>query len=315
MWDANQSLSEFGMQNAQLLAVVERLTSRKTNPAEEKAIADLAAADKDEVAKQSGLDKAQEKLREAQAKLRITEAGRLSTSSPAKSLDWYAETTQGEIKKREDPCRVRQATFFQQQAAYHDRRSNLERRRSESDAKLPQQIAQNARELAEVTELEAKLQPFIDAQAGQRLSPSEADILKKVQAIQASLIVRQKPLENERDRLATQQKYLDSLKQEIDQLDKEFYYEQRLFHEWLEYYQTEIYAAFGGPTGIQRAFKMTISPGDAGMTKTIELLPRQTAMNVNQTNLTQNTRSLSFAFKLLFGLGGKVDYRTHARTL
>ena len=52
------------------------------------------------------------------------------------------------------------------------------------------------------------------------------------------------------------------------------------------------------------------SASDSGIIRALEVIPRQTALNVNETHELVRNTALSFAFRYVFGLGGKVDYQT-----
>lgn len=112
----------------------------------------------------------------------------------------------------------------------------------------------------------------------------------------------------------------NSLREEIARLERLSALRSDILRDRLERYQTEVYAEFGGPGSIHRAFKMEITPPcefeqacsernqDTGLIRAIEIFPRQTALNVNKTHLTTNRTVVSAVGKSLGGFGGKLDY-------
>ena len=85
----------------------------------------------------------------------------------------------------------------------------------------------------------------------------------------------------------------------------------------LAIHQARIYEYFGGPEFISSAFVSEIASSDSisqsgresGQLRAVELIPRQTALNVNSTHAMERNSALSFAWKALFGFGLKVDYQ------
>lgn len=135
--------------------------------------------------------------------------------------------------------------------------------------------------------------------------------------------IRAKKKEVERKLRAEQikgnsQSVIDELAAQIGQFDKELERGRAALREDLEARRMEIYAAFGGPEQMRRIFYTSVRhPGDAtgpvsdsGIVRALEVIPRQTALNVNETHALVRNTALSFAFRYVFGLGGKVDYQT-----
>jgi len=85
----------------------------------------------------------------------------------------------------------------------------------------------------------------------------------------------------------------------------------------LAIHQAKIYEYFGGPELISSAFVSDIASSDtatesgreSGQLRAVELIPRQTALNVNSTHANENNSIFSGAWKALFGFGLKVDYQ------
>jgi hypothetical protein len=95
------------------------------------------------------------------------------------------------------------------------------------------------------------------------------------------------------------------------------------------YQQAMIYKALGGPTHLSTAFKTEIemgaergaTPGEAetrentpagagsGQIRAVDLIPRQTALNVNTSHSQIKHSAASAAWRALFGFGLKVDYQ------
>jgi hypothetical protein len=135
-----------------------------------------------------------------------------------------------------------------------------------------------------------------------------------LQGLQDNLQRKKANLEQEKQRLAGELEQAQLTQHEIEVRKHDFETKQKEFHDRMQYLQSRIYAKYGGPRGIHGAFYMNVEQSqgsklaDGGMVRTIDILPRQTALNVNQTNVSERTSAISFAFKWIFAFGGKMDY-------
>jgi hypothetical protein len=86
--------------------------------------------------------------------------------------------------------------------------------------------------------------------------------------------------------------------------------------------QARIYQQLGGPSQINQAFYSEIGnqrelrtrPVGAGEVRAVDLIPRQTALNVNTSHASVRDIGLSWAWHNLLGFGLKVDYQQQRET-
>jgi hypothetical protein len=96
----------------------------------------------------------------------------------------------------------------------------------------------------------------------------------------------------------------------------------RIQSDWLSdflgLYQLQIYQVLGGPKQVQTAFvsdverdlaQQTSFGSQSGEIRSVDLIPRQSVLNVNTSHALVKNSALSFAYQALFGFGLKVDYQ------
>jgi hypothetical protein len=219
-------------------------------------------------------------------------SGRRATAKLEEQLD--------EIHKRVDLDRAEVAT--------------LTTKKTEAETKIRELEARKPQPAAEIRKWKDTLQGFVD-QIDARTASIDARTAE-VLALQA----RRTQIDAGQLRLDNQKKDYEERSVSLEEQRKRLRMLEALtLRDQLELGQVKIYSEYGGVDGIHRAFEMEIRPNtleplssatqsDAGIVRTIEMFPRQTALNVNSTHVLSNTTAVSFAMKYLFGLGAKVDY-------